>query len=285
MKTIKYLVPISLIVLLFGCECDCGNLPYVNFTNVETNEIIVYRGDSYTFEVNVESYSEEVFLFEIDAYVDSEIQERIFVEENLISYVFPFTVSDIEENFTFKVVVYDSEDAMGEGLVSVKVVPQPVKFVEHTVTLGDQGDSDGSFLDLSSGQIYMAQNAKPNCETLDFVYYWRNTGLASFYSPQGAVTTGITTFGDLGTWATKHTTKFKKDNSLNYQTATFETVSQCANSATEQGLTQLATGDVVCFKEDSGLVGIIKIGTIVPKAKGIQEITFSYKIQENLEIK
>lgn len=174
---------------------------------------------------------------------------------------------------------------MGEASVSVKVVPQPVKFVEHTVTLGDQGDSDGSFLDLSSGQIYMAQNAKPNCETLDFVYYWRNTWLASFYSPQGAVTTGITTFGDLGTWATKHTTKFKKDNSLNYQTATFETVSQCANSATEQGLTQLATGDVVCFKEDSGLVGIIKIGTIVPKAKGIQEITFSYKIQENLEIK
>jgi hypothetical protein len=164
----------------------------------------------------------------------------------------------------------------------VTVVPSGTSTLEeYTVTLGDQGDAESGFIDLHTSDVYTTSTAEDNNNIIDMFYYWGAAGESSLYSPQGAVDAGITSYANLGNWSERATTKFLKDNSAEYDNATYESVGSNASGAVAQGETNLSEGDLIYFLLDDGLAGLIKVGTIVPgkDGKGIDEITFTYKIQ------
>jgi len=143
------------------------------------------------------------------------------------THVFTVTIAAdlVVETFTFEVQATDKYGKIGNNTATVTVTNTSTgSLVEFTVTLGDQNDSEGSFIDLNTSDIYSINDSEANDDVIDMLYYWGNVGNASFYSPQGAVDNGITFYGNLWDWTTLATTVFKLDNTADYANATYESV-------------------------------------------------------------
>jgi len=295
MKTIVFfLFGIVFLISFSGCpspqpECYIETV----FTNPEIFEVPVIEGESFTFEGVVESVFQEVQLTQVDLYCVTQSDEprlcdRIFLNGDSSIYHFRYTVLDIQQDFFFKVVAYDTQDCMGEASVSVKVFSKPLR--EHTVTLGHHSETPGGFLDLENNQIYKCGTtyydggtAKPNAELIDIVHYYNPYGTykASFFSPlyfSTQIAAGETSYADIKNWTVKNETKFKKGTLSDYENATTESL-QAANPI-EDYVIHLENGEVVFFKTAGEKYGVIKVEQLFAPAKNTDEITFSYKIQE-----
>jgi hypothetical protein len=271
----------GLVGFLSSCNNDPVDLlpPSISFT---LGEQTVDEGDAVNiaFVVTTTDKLESVRLFIDDAPFGTTITD--FTDNQRYSYQ-EQVVAEATETFVFKVIAQDKAGNLTDEEVTVTVTPASGgTLTEFTVTLGDQGDSEGSFINLNNSDLFFASAGTPlaedNDDVVDMVYYWGNTGDASMYSPQGAVDAGISSFGNLGSWGERATTVFVVNNSGEYDAATFESVAAEVDGVTAQGVTQLAENDLIFFKLDDGLCGVIKAGTIVP-GKDLKEITFTYKLQ------
>ncbi|MCD4792796.1 MAG: hypothetical protein K8R54_06170 [Bacteroidales bacterium] len=186
----------------------------------------------------------------------------------------------ITETFNFTVKVTDKNEPSETSTESITItVNNDETITTHNVTLGDQNDVEGGFLDLLTNTVYTNATAQANESNISFLYYWGATGNASFYSPQGAVDAGIYNYGNIGNWTVRQTTKFKLDYTADYDNITYDELTAATANISDQSETNLETGDLVFFKTDSGHCGLIKVGNIVP-GKGTLEITLEYKIQD-----
>lgn len=256
-------------------EDDIINPPVITFT---VGDQTVNEGDEVSIVFKVTSDAD---LTEIRMKKDGvDFGDVVTDFTNKTEYSFNEVVDTVaSETFEFTVYAKDAENNLVDKDVTVTVTPVSAgSLTEFTVTLGDQNDTDGSFINLNNSDLFTISTCEANDDVIDLVYYWGNTGNASMYSPQGAVDAGITSFGGLGTWGERATTVFKVDNTADYDAATYESVEAVMSGVTDQGVTQLSENDLIFFKLDDGKCGIIKAGTIVP-GKDLKEITFSYKIQ------
>jgi len=284
MKKINLLIIVvlaGLVGFVSSCKKDPIDFasPTVAFTlgdqEVDSNSVVTIVGTVYApaeldkiqYFMDDASYGTDVTSFDTDT-----------------THVFTVTIAAdlVVETFTFEVQATDKDGKIGKKTATITVKVAPVgTLMEYTVTLGDQNDNEGSFIDLNTSNIYFHSDgsAETNQAVVDLVYYWGNTGNASMYSPQGAVDVNILSFGNLEDWTTRATTALKLDNTADYANATYESVETGIGSTTDQAVTQIAENDLIYFKLDDGKCGIIDVGTIVPGKGDIKEVTFSYKIQ------
>lgn len=219
---------------------------------------------------------------------EAEYGETITTFDTDTTHNFSVTIpaDEITETFNFTIKVADKNDPseISTESITITVTENNETITTYNVTLGDQNDSEGGFLDLLTNTVYTNATAQDNQSNISLVYYWGTVGNASFYSPQGAVDAGINSYGNIGNWTVRQTTKLKLDNTADYDNITYDGLTSGAANAICQSETNLETGDLVFFKTDSGHSGLIKVGSIVP-GKGTLEITFEYKIQNEVPTK
>ncbi len=290
MKRINFLI-IAVLAGVFSFFTSCTkddpavlNSPTITFgsfaTEVDSGTIVTIVGD-----IKAEGEIAEVTFFKgDDSYGD--ILTDDFNSDTTHSFSVIIPEDEVTETFVFAVQVKDNQDSpkITRKEVTITVSTDPVvtgTLKTHTnVVIGDQGDTDdGSFLDLLTGNIYTYDTAEENAAYIDLAYYWGSVGNASIYSPAGMVAAGITTPGNIGNWSTRTTTLYYLGTGDDYDDATYASVAAGFETITTQEVTQVAAGNTIYFKTDSGRCGIIKVGSVVP-AKGTLEITFSYKVQD-----
>ncbi len=272
---------------LTSCSNDTIVPATITFTQPDGATVEVYIGSDYTFKGTVESSSAEVTLTEVKFYNGAdEIVDAAedLTADALTSYVFDVKVTNIQKDFTFKVVAYDSSEGMGEATVDVTTVEQPL--VEKTIELGHFNETPGAFIDLETGAIYDDSgaggdqgNAFENADKIDMLYYCSTvaTSQASFFSPK-EYSTIANNYADIDKWTVLAQTKFKKGTSSDYDGATVATL--VAAAPTVQAVRLIAAGDVYFFKTDAGKHGVIKVENLVLNpAKSIETITLKYKIE------
>ncbi len=261
---------------LTSCSKEDPTGPTVTITAPSGATEQVYIGSDYTFKGTVEAVA-EASLTEVKFYngADPITAEAVEITDGSSTYVFEVKVTNIQKDFTFKVVAYDSQQAMGEASVDVTV--KAGLDVEKSVTLGHFTESAGGFVDLTTGTVYLEDDAKANQAKIGLIYYWGNTTHAGFYSPSSYITELGTNYADLGTWTTKQSTKFKSGVASDYDNATYESVA--AAGATDTYFRSFENGAVTFFKLDDGRCGVVKIETVVSPSKNIEAVTFKYKIQ------
>ncbi len=184
--------------------------------------------------------------------------------------------NDVTETFDFEVLVEDKEGQSRKAGVTITIDDQ---ITEHTVTLGDQNDTPASFIDLANAVVYKASEATENQANIDLLHYWGNSGNASIYSVAGAVEAGINHFDaglDMSSWSSPNTL-FISGAGADYDAVDYASLTSGAANAELEGMTNLATGDLIYFKTEAGLSGLIKVGD-VSENKLITDMT--YKIQD-----
>lgn len=257
--------------------------PEVVFTNPSESTLEVAVGSDYTFKGTVTSADSSVTITEVQFLNNEVVMEAESVDitaDGVSTYNFEVKIENIQEDFTLKVVAYDSDNKMSDASVEVTTVAKPgVVLTKTAMVLGNQNESEQSFMNLASGTMYSVSQSTANQASVDLVYYWGASGLGSFYSPSGYDASTATAY-DLSGWSTKHTTKFIVNNTADYDNITYSGLTDGAASATLQGITNIAAGNKIFFKDDSGRSGLIKVNTI-SQTKGVVTVAFDYKVQQD----
>ena len=284
MKKLNVLV-MAILAIAMGFMTSCNQeetdyaSPTVTFTQ-GNQEVGPGTAVVLTYEVLAPGKIDKIVFFKGDASFGDNMTSG-FTTDTTHSGTVTISADLVTETFVFDVQVTDKEGQLGKGAATVTVTEDVGTIKEFTVTLGDQHDSEGSFHDLLTNSLYGINDAPSHAGDISLLYYWGNAGLASLYSPQGAVDAGISNFGDLGTWSSRQTTKLAATTDADYDAATYVSLGAGAAGASDQGVTNLSVDDLIYFKLDDGTCGLLKIGTIVPDAKGgVKEIDLSYKIQD-----
>lgn len=135
------------------------------------------------------------------------------------------------------------------------------------VTLGAQNNINGSFYNTSSNTVYAVSAAKANQTSVDIIYYYGATNLATLSCPAETGASTFTTF-QLDTWmpANKNSTNYIKLNGVDFTTtstsAEIKNAYLNATGVADLKANQLSANDVVAFKTKSGKYGIIKVNSI-----------------------
>ena len=286
MKKINLLI-IFVLAGTIGFMTSCKNddedfaAPTITFT---VGEQTVDEGDQVSIVFKVTTLAE---LAKVRLYKDgSEYGDVITEFTNKQEYSFNEVVdTTATATFTFKVSAEDNQESskLNDATVTVTVTPTATgTLTEYTVTLGDQDEGTGSFLDLLTASVYESGECADHYADIDLIHYYGSTGHASLYSPKAIDDEptinhiGSTNFSD---WTTLNDTKLKKDNSADYDNATYDGVATGIEGATIGDERNIEPDDLIYFKTDSDKCGIIKVGTIAKNDKGILTIGLTYKIQ------
>lgn len=287
MKKINLLIVFvlaGLVGFFSSCDNDPVDLlpPTISFT---LGEQTVDEGDAVNIAFVVTTTDK---LASVRVYIDDvQLGETVtdFTDNQRYSYQ-EEVVASATETFTFEVVAEDKEGNLTDEEVTVTVTPAfEGTFTEYTVTLGDQDDSPASFIDLSTGDLFTVSTVLDNTGVVDMLHYWGEDGDASLYSVAGAVAVGITQFVlsdlELDTWDSPET-MFADGGSADYANITYDELTSGAAGASETGMVNLSSGDLIFFKTEDGLSGLIQVGT-VSENKLITDL--KYKIQDQLPAK
>lgn len=146
-------------------------------------------------------------------------------------------------------------------------------------TMGGQSNpNDGSYYSFADNTVYKQADASTaaNQGKIDFVYYYGSTNKASIVAPADVTVGGGT--GNLSLcegWATKNSTKFMKDNSIDFAAATEGDIASI--TPTETKVTNLAVNDVIVYLTAAGDKGIFKVTALTVDGSG--SIAISIKVK------
>lgn len=265
------------ITAAFMTSCKPEVVVAVPEVTISSGDVTVVAGTevTITYSVKAEGELEKISFLKGDAGYGTPITKN-FDSKTAHAGEVVIPGNDVNETFDFEVLVEDKEGQSKKAKVTVTIDDQ---VTEYTITLGDQNDSPASFIDLSTGAVYKASESTANASVIDMLHYWGNSGQASLYSVAGAVAAGINHFDaglDMSSWDSPET-HFVSGAGADYNAIDYAGLTAGASSATEMGMTNLSTGDLIYFKTEDGLSGLIKVGA-VSENKLITDMT--YKIQD-----
>lgn len=162
--------------------------------------------------------------------------------------------------------------------------PKSVAVSSPRITqLGNQNNaSKGSFLDidLTSFDVYTLSEANANPALVKMFYYYGTNNRATLSAATDAQATQI--FASISSWSTKVNTQFRR-TSLNK--AAFDAITNSSQIDPEfVGKTDFSTkatllqaGEVIAFKVDGGIYGLIYINAVVGTNTGSGELDIIVK--------
>lgn len=144
--------------------------------------------------------------------------------------------------------------------VKSSIVTTPVDVA--TYTLGAQGSSTGSNVDLDAGKVYVASEVDATAKTKIDLFYYVKDGAPTLYSP--SVAQGVTT----GTNATPIVKLSGIDfTSITTKEAIADLWEQYGANATAQKIA-VSEGDVILLKSDLGAYFLVYVNSIVAGTSG-----------------
>ncbi len=283
MKKLNFLF-IALMALTAGFFTSCDDTttevaPVVTFTSPAADSVEVTVGDSYTFKgtvaADVEAELTEIKFFQ----GDTELTDAaVTITDASSSYNFEVTVENIEADFAFKVVAYDSEDQMGEGTVDVVAKEVPMK--EYSSISLSYTSTNTSDLNMFNAETGTALAASGTAADMDIAFVWQYTYGYSVVSPDSEWMKSLYDANSVAYSITdKNTTKIAT-SSMDFATATAAdiqamTVTTATVSGGGNGLQNLANGAVIAFETADGYKGLMKVNS---SAKVTKTMSADFKV-------
>ncbi len=196
---------------------------------------------------------------------------------NIPSTVAPGTTIDI----TFTVIDADTEGSKTESFqVAQPIVAGNINTYTAVLIGANANPTLGSFYATASNTVYSVSQAASNSASVDFVYFYGATNLATIASPDDADVTSV--FPSVSGWATRNATRLVKSD---ITTSDFDAIAddaviieQAANISNGTKVNDLAVGDVFVFETVGSKFGIAKVSALTNGNDG--SITIEVKVQE-----
>lgn len=289
MKKIYYLLLVIIIAAVGFSSCDDDDddvtpKPTIAVTASATSG---WRTDVISYEVTVSS-NEDLktmvittdpvsALQKLDSTFDNNTHSATFTWSYTIpnsavdgtSHTITFTVTDkVSSNTTSKSITI-TDPGSGGG---------PITTYSGKI-LGSFNNATGSFFGSADGTVYTVSEAKNNQGSVDWLYFYGATNLATLAAPDDADAYTISTY-QLDTWTTKNTTRFRKTSSVVWADVTDDViiVAEADNTTINTKANQLAINDIIAFITAGGKKGLIKIVSIQSANDG--KITIDVKVQQ-----
>lgn len=284
------------VIVIGSCsdETATNDGPQITFAN-GIDEVTLAKGVT-QWEINATITSavnlDQVVLFEVGSGYEDQLGEAITSFSDKNSFDLKFTISNVTEEKSIKIVATDKDNITNSKFFTIKVTPEDPppagdKLLFWTGTLaaqlGAQGSSLGSSFASSTGTVYTKSPAAANSGIIDLIYYYNSEAgiLAELISPKFAADHG-NVLGASG-WAVKNETQFIK---VSMTAAQFDAivatddapVVAAATGFAEQRVVNLVSGNVFAFKTTPGKLGLAKITALTGTTAG--SITIEVKVQK-----
>ncbi len=261
--------------------------PVITFTN-GINEASVNQGSSYEINGNIisEEGLSEVKYFKVTNVGETQIGQAVTSFTNANSYDFKLNVTDIAEQTVIKIMATDKKNQTSSLNFTIKVYVTTINSYNNIV-LGAQVNSliGGSFASFD-GTVYNLPDAKANSSKVDIIFFYGQTNMATLSAPSNLTDLNqiFTTVSNPSTWATKNATKLLKNNSLNFEGITDGTAIPNVNATGAAKVSNVAVGDVICFRTASTSAnpnknGVLKVVAISGNTS-TATITFNVKMEK-----
>jgi len=149
------------------------------------------------------------------------------------------------------------------------------------VIMGAQSNANiGSFYNVAADRVMLFSEAQNAQSTVDFVYYYGASNLATVAAPADATVPQV--LAPVANWTTRNSTKFIKKPTLtttDFSGATEQTLIQAWDGTEDTKVIQLAVGNIVAFKTVNGKYGLFRVSNI-SGTDGTGSITIDVKVQQ-----
>ena len=198
--------------------------------------------------------------------------------EATVTYKFTITEPAGTE-FDVDFVISDDSENTATDAVTIVVAAPAGDIKAFTVTLGDQAGSEGSSLNLATGDQYNSSTSAANAGSIDLIFYKGSTNGSTLFAPAQAFSEGISDFLSLGTWSAKSNTTFKMATADDYDNASYSNVEGLSDGGDHKA-NNLTGTEYIAFKTDAGLHGVIKVNSVVARKDALGTTNISVKVQE-----
>lgn len=187
-----------------------------------------------------------------------------------------------EEKFTFTLTDKAGETATKTFIITTTEAAGNIKTFTNVILLGAQSNANGSYLDAYTADIYTSANYLANAASIDMIYFYGSTNLATLAAPSDVTVNGTGSNLALAVgMSPQNDTKFM---TTTITTAEFDAMADdssfptITSGAGDSKANDLALNDVIAFETADGKKGLIKVTEIVVNANGTLKI--DVKIQE-----
>jgi hypothetical protein len=247
----------------------------VSFTACEDEDAVISIAVDGTIPTEVTVGTTLIFNFNVVS--DNKIENVELIKNNE-------TIQSASEddlgNLTYSGSFYHETTEVGTNYISIEVTDKQgnVETKSYTVEvtaaintysailLGSYSAEVGSFFSTSTGSVYTQADAKTNSNSIDFVYYYGTTNLATIAAPDesGAESIYDNTSTGLQTWSTQNSTKFVMSS---VTTSEFDDMEDDIDisgdtNVNNSAVTALEENDVVAFTTADDKDGLFKVISI-----------------------
>jgi len=265
-----------------SCSEETASAPEVSFSNGQNTAAAVNGSYEINGSVTSEVGLDKVVFLQVNG-GDETTLATISTFDDDKNYVIKQVISDVVAETIIKVTATDKDGQITSKTFTITVggssTGDAIKSYS-AVLLGAQDATTGSAYASVSNSVYTLALAKTNSASVDFVYFYGASNLATLAAPNDVTVGG--TEGNLAIcaeYATKNATKFSTSTVTASEFTAMTDDSVIATvSASDSKITQLATGSVVSFVTAAGKKGLIHIAEITTGATG--SIKINVKVQE-----
>lgn len=212
-----------------------------------------------------------------------------FVNNDSHTDILSYTTNSDEAGttVTFRFEAEDRKDRVSNETFTITVeedIPEiPVLSYEATLLGAQNNANTGSFYDADENQVYLLNGARENAATIDFVYYYGATNLATLASPDDPtieeVLPQIEQFSVRNNTAVRRTDLSASDFDAIGSTDGFQisTIFETGTAPTEETrVNELSEGDVFAFRTADEQEGLVRVSDI--EGTGAGRITIDVKV-------
>lgn len=290
MKILRSLVLVALVAVAFtSCKKDETTLPapVISFSN-GINTANINAGDDYEINGNIVSEEglSEVKYFKVTTTGETQVGQAVTSFTNANSYDFKLNVTDVAEQTVIKVMATDKKNQTSALNFTIKINGNTITSYNNIVLGAQTNATIGSSFASFDGTVYNLTDAKANSSKVDVIFFYGATNLATLSAPSNLTDLNqvFTTASAPSSWTTKNETKLLKDNSINFDAINAGTAIPNVNATGAAKVSNVAVGDVICFRTAPTSAypnknGVLKVVAISGNT-GTATITFNVKMEK-----
>lgn len=290
MKILKSLVLVALVAVAFtSCKKDETTLPapVISFAN-GVNSANVNAGGNYEINGNIVSEEglSEVKYFKVTNTGETQIGQAVTSFTNANAYDFKVNIQDVTEETVIKVMATDKKNQSSALNFTIKLNGNTITSYNNIVLGAQTNATIGSSFASFDGTVFNLTDAKNNSAKVDVIFFYGATNMATLSAPSNLTDLNqvFTTASAPSTWATKNETKLLKDNAVNFDAIAAGSAIPNVNATGSAKVSNIAVGDVICFRTASTSAypnknGVAKI-VAISGTTGTATITFNVKMEK-----
>lgn len=291
MKKVNVIILAAMVAAL-GFFTSCGEDvdpigPKITLSGITDIEINAGEELSLSFVVTAgDENLEDVVIKKDGGIVYKASDSTAGVDKETMSVDFNYQLAN-EGTYVFDIIASDKGGLSDTISVNVTVGSSISEYTAKLLYAPLENGTTACALATSTGSTYTQAQAKENAASVDILYFYGGTSLASFGCPADALTTAYT---DLDTWSVKNKTQFATSSVTFASLTTPESLEEAFMDGTlatngtgtdaSARIYDLEAGDVVAFKTAGGKYGVLTVVKVQGTFNNGDYIEINVKVQK-----